>query len=434
MNSIKNIINILKNNKIANNFIILLSGEGIVSIINMLSMAIILNTIGLDGNGMIISVQTYCTLMNSIFGFKSFQALIKYINESIHRNDRQAIKEYIYQSYFLDILAVMISVFFSFIFLNSYSSVMGWTNELKKYSYIYILGMLFQIQGTPIGILRTYNKFNYITYNNIIVSIFKMSFYIIGYFMGCKLGYFIIIEILAYILPNVILNIFCFKLLYRENLIDFYRMKFKLDKNFLKFNIYSNLSSTIDIPVGELTTVIINKYLGFYDISVYKIFEKIGGMIGKLGAPLGQIIYPEMNLYIAKKQYKKAIDLNNKLIKGIFLLGVSMVLGVVITYKLWLGIFIKNYSDYIISLIMYLLFIVFVNATTSIHSLFMALNYIRYNVPILLVINTFYLLILFYFVRNFGINGVILALFLQSIFVVIFKMFILKKNNYKECN
>ena len=163
-----------------------------------------------------------------------------------------------------------------------------------------------------------------------------------------------------------------------------------------------------------------------------KIFEKLGGMIGKLGAPLNQIIYPEMSLHIANKDYKKAKRINDKLIAYISILGIVIVCGVIFTYKFWLGIFIPNYNLYVISLIFYFIFIIFVNATSGVHSLFMALDYIKYNIPILLIINFVYLAILYALIIKIGLNGVILALFLQAVAVVMVKFIIMMKNNYLE--
>ncbi|WP_338631221.1 lipopolysaccharide biosynthesis protein [Clostridium baratii] len=432
-NKILQCFNIFKKNKLVNNFAILLSGEGIISLISMLSLAIIIKAIGLELNGVILSIQTYCLLLNNIFAFKSFQALIKYVSVAIEEKKDDRTKSYILQSYVLDIISVVISVIVGFIFLNIYARFMGWDNSIIFYCKIYLLASLFQIQGTPIGILRTFNKFNYITYNNVFVSIIKLLLYIVGLFMGFGFGYFIIVEIINYILPNIILNVLSYKTLKYYNIEDFHSIKFKFDKEFFKFNFYSNISSTIDIPVGQLTTVLINKYLGFEQISIYKIFEKLSSIIGKLGSPLNQIIYPEMANKIAKKDYDSARKLNDKLMKYISLLGIVILIGVASTYRLWIWIFIKDYNaEIIISLLIYLAYVVFTNATSGVHSLFMALNFIKYNIPILLIINILYLGILFIMIKNMGLLGVIISLFLQAISVVVIKLIIMNKNNYLE--
>ncbi|WP_066874752.1 lipopolysaccharide biosynthesis protein [Clostridium mediterraneense] len=425
-------IKAIKENKLVKNFIVLLTGEGISSILSMLSVILIVKAIGLEGNGMILSIQAYCLLLTSIFGFKSFQALIKYISKEIQKENFEKVKNYIKQSYFLDIVAAVITMIVSFIFVNLYSKFMGWNNELLRYSYMFIVATVFQIQGTPIGILRIFDKFNYITYNNVIVSVLRVIFYLIGIFMGLKLNYFMYIELFLYVLPNITLNYLSYRTLKENKLQDFYKVKFKIDKNFFKFNFYSNISSTIDIPISHLTTIMINKYLGYSEISIYKIFEKIGSLIGKIGSPIGQIIYPELTEKISKKEYKKAKNMSDKLMYYIGGAGIVLTIFAYLTHKLWLWIFITDYGDYIYPLIIYLLFTVFINCTVGVHNLFLALNYIKYTIPILTIVNLVYLIIMYILITQIGLSGVIISLFLQAVIIVALKIIIMKKNSYEE--
>ncbi len=425
-------IKAIKENKLVKNFIVLLTGEGISSILSMLSVILIVKAIGLEGNGMILSIQAYCLLLTSIFGFKSFQALIKYISKEIQKENFEKVKNYIKQSYFLDIVAAVITMIVSFIFLNLYSKFMGWNNELLRYSYMFIVATVFQIQGTPIGILRIFDKFNYITYNNVIVAVLRVIFYLIGIFMGLKLNYFMYIELFLYVLPNITLNYLSYRTLKENKLQDFYKVEFKIDKNFFKFNFYSNISSTIDIPISHLTTIMINKYLGYSEISIYKIFEKIGSLIGKIGSPIGQIIYPELTEKISKKEYKKAKNMSDKLMYYIGGAGIVLTIFAYLTHKLWLWIFITDYGDYIYPLIIYLLFTVFINCTVGVHNLFLALNYIKYTIPILTIVNLVYLIIMYILITQIGLSGVIISLFLQAVIIVALKIIIMKKNSYEE--
>lgn len=422
----------LKNNRIIRNFIVLLTGEGLCSILGMLSVVLIVQAIELNGNGKILSIQTYCLLLTNIFAFKSFQALIKYISKNLEDKNYESVKSYIKQSYILDIIAAIITMIISLIFVRGYAVFMKWDSQLLSFSYIFIIGIIFQIQGTPIGILRIFDKFNYITYNNIGVAVIRFIAAIIGIIFKFDLEFYMYMEAILYIIPNIILNYLAYKTLKQNNLNDFYKTKINFDKEFFKFNFYSNIASTIDIPVGTFTTIMINKYLGFSEIAVYKIFEKIGSLIGKVGSPIGQIIYPELAERIAKKEYKSAKRMSDKLMYYIGGAGIVITIIAFLTHKLWLGMFIKEYDKYIYALVIYLLFTAFINATVGVHNLFLALNYIKYTIPILVCVNTIYVIALAFMIHNMGLMGVITALFVQAIVVVAIKVIIMQKNNYYE--
>ena len=96
---------------------------------------------------------------------------------------------------------------------------------------------------------------------------------------------------------------------------------------------------------------------------------------------------------------------------------------------------VPNYEKYIYSLIIYLIFIIFTNSTSIVHSLFLALGYVKYTIPILIFVNSMYILFLTPIIKLHQLNGVIIALMIQSILVVVFKLIIMKKyNKLKQCS
>jgi len=82
---------------------------------------------------------------------------------------------------------------------------------------------------------------------------------------------------------------------------------------------------------------------------------------------------------------------------------------------------------YIVSLMIYMMFVIFINVTSSVHSLFLALGYIKYSFPIVLVINIIYCIIIIPIVKAYMLNGVILVLFMQSVMVILAKLVVMKK-------
>jgi len=105
---------------------------------------------------------------------------------------------------------------------------------------------------------------------------------------------------------------------------------------------------------------------------------------------------------------------------------------VLLTNKLWLGWFMDNPSMYLFSFVLYLFFISYTNGTAGVHNLFLALGYIKYTIPILLIINAIYLLVIFFAVQYWGLNGVIISYLVQAFGVVTVKECILRKHQFHE--
>ena len=429
---IKKIYNKILERKLIKNFLMIFTGQGISSVFGLFATIIIISAIGSEQHGILIIIQTYSTLFYSFFSFKTFQALIKYLAQAKKENETENIKIYIKWSFLLDLLSLLLMFVFGIVLKNLVISWMNWPTNITKYLMIYLALQIFYIQGTTIGVLRSYEKYNYVVTSQIISNVVRFALYLYCYLSKSSFDAFFLAEVIATFVNYILLIYYTVKVLRENKLLDFYKVKLKYKKEFFMFNIYSNLTSTLDLPINQVTQLIINKYLGFSANSAYNVFEKLGTVINKLGDPINQIIYPEMNLKIVDKDYDGARDLSKKLMK--LMLGIFAVcfVGTLLTYKLWFHLFIDDVDLYIIPFCLYLAFISYSNAAMGTHNLFMALGYVKYNIPILIIVNSIYLVFLFFAIQNLGLSGVLLAYLIQAMGMVVIKEIILKKHRYME--
>lgn len=427
----KKILLELYNNRLVKSFTVLFMGDGVAAVISLVNMAILINALGSEVNGIFLMIQTYCLLFNDIFNFQSFNAIIKYLPYHIKRNEKRNIKSYIKQAFILDFVTAIIAFFVGYIFIDVFAKIMLWNNQIKVAIAIYLISVLLNISGTALGVLRVYGDYKKIATVNVIINLIKLLFYCIGWKLKVGLMTFIIVETFTEVIKNMLLISMSFKVLKVEGLNDFYKTNLKFDKGFFEFNVYSNIVSTLDLPIGHITTFIISKYLGFNEITVFKVYQKIGSLIEKVSTPINQIIFPEISSLIAEKRYIEAFKLNKKLFYLISGVGACAITFVALSYKAWIFIFIEDYQGFIFTLILYLIITIFSKATLGVHPLFMALGYIKYNVPIILICNIIYLVILIYLTNKYGLLGVIIARGLQYISVVSIK-YVFMKINYKK--
>lgn len=429
---IKKIYNKISERKLVKNFLMIFTGQGISSVFGLFATIMIISAIGSEQHGVLIVVQTYSTLFYSFFSFKTFQALIKYLAKSKKENDIENIKIYIKWSFLFDLLSLILMFIFGIILKDIVIAWMDWPTNLTKYLIIYLALQMFYLQGTTIGVLRSYEKYGYVVTSQIISNVVRFITYLYCFLKKGEFDSFFIAEVIATFVNYIMLIYYTIKVLKENKILDFYKVKLKFKKEFFMFNVYSNLTSTLDLPINQVTQLIINKYLGFSANSAYSVFEKLGTLINKLGDPINQIIYPEMNLKIVDKDYDGARELSKKLKKMMLAIFIFCFLGTLLTYKVWFHLFIDEVDLYIIPFILYLAFISYSNAAMGTHNLFMALGYVKYNIPILLFVNTIYLIFLFIAIQYIGLSGVLLAYLLQAIGMVVIKEIILKKHNYKE--
>lgn len=418
--------------KLVRSFLVIFTGQGLSSILGLFAILIIVQGIGSESHGIIVMAQTYVSMFFSLFSFKTFQALIKYLTQALKDHNEQEAKIFIKWSLILDVSSLILAFLFGLLLEDFVIGWMGWDMSIKPYVTVFLFTILFNIQGSTVGILRTFEKYNYVVIAQIVGSLFRVIGWGICLFLQQGLWSYFIVEFIATISTYLMELFWMFVTLKKNHLLDFYKVKLTWNKDFLIFNLYSNLASSIDLPINQMTQFIINKYLGFAANSVYSVFERLGTIINKLGDPINQIIYPEMNILISNKEYEKAKSISDKLKKLMAAVFLFVAIFVLLTNKIWLGWFMDNPSMYLFSFVLYLFFISYTNGTAGVHNLFLALGYIKYTIPILLVINAIYLGVIFFAVQYWGLNGVIVSYLVQAFGVVTVKEYILKKHRFQE--
>lgn len=414
--------------RLVKNFITLLSGGIFSSFIGVVNTILVIKILGLEKNGIIFLGLSYVGFFNTFFNFQSFDAIIKFV-PFYKRRDQGKVVNFIKQGLFLDILTTIFAFSVCYLLLDFLGVLLKWNDETIKITKILIYTILFNITGTFLGVIRVYEKYNFLNIFNISKSLINLLQYIIIFFLGGGLLAVAYSNIITGLISFIILLVLISKLI-KEKLTEKIKwFSIKFDKEFIKFLIYTNLSSTLDLPVFQLVPIIINKYLGLSEIAVYKILEKLGGIITQFIGVLSQVIAPEISIKIAEGKIKdvKKMDLNIK--KSVLSLGVISMSFLWLTHKYWLGFIIPSYANYMTSIYLYLLFVIFTGMFVSQHPIFIYSGYAKYNVYILLVVNSIYLILILLFSKNFGLEGVVLTRIFQAGGIFLAKWTILNIKN-----
>lgn len=428
----KMLLNKIMNNKMCRNFLIIFSGEGICSVFGFFSTIFIIQTVGSSTHGVLVGTQTYANMFYALFSFKTFEALIKYMARAEAKKDFELSKLYIKWSVVLDIICLSFMLCLGILLKKWIIQIMGWDEKISGYCTAYLFIFLLNFQGTTVGVLRYFERYNLVVKANIIACLMRMIGYFICFALKREFICFFAVECISTCLNFLLMDIFTLKTLKDKKLLDFYKVKLKSCPAFLKFSLYNNLSSTIDLPINQITTLIINKYLGFAATSAYSVMGSLCSVINKLGSPISQIIYPEMNQRISKMDIAGAKRLSYRLKMLMMVIFVAVTIFVLITHKLWLKLFITDPDIYVIPLVLYIGYVCYCNSSMGTHNLFMALGYVKYNIPILFFVNLGYLGLLFFAIKNYGLSGVIVTFIIQAFVMVVIKELIMRKKKYKE--
>ena len=419
--------NKIMNNNIVKNAFIMFSGQTIASVIGFLNTFLVLKAIGLEGNGIIAIAANYAGMFNGLFNFQSYNAMIKFGADALEKNDMPQFKKYLKQAVLQDVLTAILAFVVGYICIDYVSDFFNWDSQMVSYIKLYLLIIPFNISGSINALIRLNNDFVVGAKIGIQMTLVKTMLLLIGIVAKCNFTYYIILEIIMSIISSSLYIKSAIKYLKLNNCTDFLKVKIGFDKEFTMFNIYNNIVSTLDMPTGQITTLIINKLLGVSEVGVYNVIAKFGTLVTQVTGPLTQSLFPELSKLVAKDDEKGAFII----VKKIFLYtmggGVSVALFTIISYKLWLGLFIPSTFENGALMSIYVMYITITSAVAGIHLLFVCLNLVRYNVPIVIACNTVYLGLLYILAIKFRLFGIIIALILQAIMVATIKYIIMKR-------
>ena len=417
---------IFKNN-IAKNFLVVFLGDGFSSVLTLLNLSIMIKVLGLNESSIVNLVISYTLVFDTIFNFQSFNSIIRFLPRALIDKDFLKVKGYLQQGFILDIVTALISFFAANLFLEFICNIFKWDRDIVNLIRVYSFSILFNLTGTSIGIIRVFNKFKYSSYINVFVNSLKFIFYLLSFIINVNMWYFILVELWFGLISSILLLIVTNFIIFKNNLRGIFKNKVVWDKEFLKFNFYCNFMTTLDVPISHLTPFLINKFVGIEFISIYKVIEKIGGIVAKIASPLLNIIYPEISTKVSEEKEKEAVSLVRKLFFIIILFGSLIIVFLSLTYKLWINILIFNGEKYVLNVLFYVLFVIIKFSFVGVYPLFISLGYIKYNVYIVVIANLIYLGVIPFFSSNFNINGVIISQCIQVFIVIFMQILIMKK-------
>lgn len=413
------------------NFIHIFGGDAFASLLSIFSISFITKSLGMEKYGFIILIQGIVSLIDGIFNFQSWQGIIKFF--PIVKNDEKELKTLIKFSYILDLFTAFLAFFIIFVFNSLIGNFYNFTGEERIVLIIFSLYIIFNIQGTPIGILRSFDRFDYLRNQRVIVAIFNFILLGIGFLLKLSIFYFIGVYFLTNVLNSFLLNYFAMKELKRRKIKGIFKEKFSFNKEFFKFTCLTNFNSSLDIPIQYFDNLLIGKMLSLEQLGVYKICKTIAVVLDKVGTPLYQTLYPYFCERVIEKKYIEIFKKSLKISSFLFIISLFILFFMnIIGFQIFSKIFSNTILNYKLEINLYLLVKMLATIFIVIHPLFLAMGYIKIETKIVFITNLLYLLVLFIFIKKFALIGVILAYGLQVFLILLMKGVIILKeiNNY----
>jgi O-antigen/teichoic acid export membrane protein len=401
---------------------VLVSGDAVSSLFGLGTLALTTRALGARQFGVLVLIQTYVAIVDRLVNFQSWQALIKYGAAALEQERSDDFKGMITLGTMLDAAGAVLGTVIAAAVACNFGHWLGWDDETQRLATIYSCVILCNLSGTPTGITRLFDEFKVFAAQRVLVEGLKIIAVLVAYLSGAGFWVFVVIWMAGDGLKNLFLLFMAHRILYRRRVSTWWRCRIKDWRPFLAFNCWSNLTSTLDIPVKQLDVFIVSTVVSFEAVGVYKIIKQVSQVLSKVGDPFYQAIYPQFAVLVANAQAMRAVKMAVKL--GLLLLAVSVPLVSLMAASSpwWLGmIFGKAFAVQWLVLTAYLVVQTFALVCQGIHPLFVAMGYVRKNLFILALANGCFVLAAWQLGQREGLIGIVYALGIQFGMVVAMK-------------
>lgn len=310
--------------KLVKNVSTIVVGQGGASALNMVTTFASASVLGATGYGSLMIGQTFMQAVDAFLNFQSWQGVIRYGSICLERKDDDGLASTIKAGFFVDVVSAVLGCAAAFAIVPLVAGLLGWDAVSTMAATIFCFEIIVHIEGTPTGVLRLFDKFNYVAIYAVSMAALKLALVAAVLFV---LGPNVVAIACVYCAVDIMKNVtlFILALFVVTKRIGLKRVvtskRRNLPKGFFSFTLWSNLAGTADAPI-QYFDVFFLSMLSSEVVGVFKFFKQLLTAFTLLSTPVQQAIMPQLAELIAKGQKKQAYGVVKK-IERIFIKVVS---------------------------------------------------------------------------------------------------------------
>lgn len=425
----------LAKNPLVINYIWVFLGQNGGAVFSMLSLILTLRIISTLEYGSLVIIQTYTNLLSNLFCLRTFNGVIKFVTSAEAEGDSLRAKQYINTAFLLDAVMGVVAFACGFFLLQPITQLFGWEPETVRLTNYYIPLLLFLpvLNGAPVGLLRKLGHFKQVNLIHAIIFGLQTLTLLVTLLLGVHSFIVVLLEYaITEMLECIVLVIYCLRVTARsEQYRRFWKAGFTFEGEFMRHNIYYGLTSTFDEILGNVSTLLINKYVGPLATAYIKVITRICSVFQKITKPINQVFYPELCEWVTQKQYKKAFRVSMKYFYVVCAAGFALSALLFGTYDWWIAIFDAGMQAAKYQSLLYMIYTILGISLICMNQLMFAIDLAKESLVIVAICDLLFLAALVPCVQAYGVYGYLLLQIVQLFAVAGCKYFCINRRIHK---
>ena len=319
--------------KVTRNASYLLSSSMIASGLGFVQSVVVARALGVGNYGLWAMITTYVMFVRQIVDFRVWETVTRYVSEFWVAGDKARTAATVKLAYLIDLLTGVLSFLIAIAAVPIAARLLH-QPTLAAYVWIVALGSLFTtINGTSLGILRVFDRFTWISYEEVGRSVFSLAIVSAAVFLGLGLTGIAAAYTVTSLASGIVLTMFSLSVV-RRNLskamgdgkISLLRDRYREIAGFL---FHTNVNALWPMITRSLDILILGHFRSSAETGYFHLAKNFASLVVMIQDPLYYSIFPEITKLWAAGDSKAFFRFLRKL--TVLTMAAFIPLGVVIT-------------------------------------------------------------------------------------------------------
>lgn len=291
----------------------LLSANAVAAVLGLIATVLTARALGPQNYGILALVLVYELTVGKLVTFNAWQAIIKFGSEALHAGDRTGLHQLVKFGFALDIASAVIGTVLAMALAGPVIGLLGWDLSVRPLLMLYSMLILFSLSGTPIGVLRLFDRFDLLSYTAVLSAVVRLAG--VAWCLLTERGLFGFV--LVYLVTGIIGELYqvaaSFWVLTKQDVSGIVHAPLGCIRGrfpgILDYVWTTNLNSTVRMLSREVDELIIAALTTPAALGIFKVAKQFASVLPRFLDPLYQSIYPELTRLWAAKGRKSFVSL-----------------------------------------------------------------------------------------------------------------------------
>ncbi len=323
--------------RIAKNMSWLFLSQILVAFFGLASLIITARALGPAAVGILALVDAYVQILDRLFRLEPWQAVIKYGSEALAQDDTSRFRHLVKLSVVIDILGGLLAGTIALLLAPTLAPLIGLPEGIgASYISLVAIGLFLSLRPTGIAVLRIFDRFDVLAISDMVIAGLRFVGIVIAYMLSLDIWAFLALMLMHQILTGLVAFFLAVNELRKRSLQAFMKLKlsqaFSDNPGFLRFLWNSNFNVILRQSTQRLDVIVAGAMLDVTAVGFYQVGKRIMTNVVRLGAPIRQVLYPEMTRLWASAEFEKFWRLVRYVTFAMF--GVSLIVSLPLAWKM----------------------------------------------------------------------------------------------------